>query len=66
MLTGSHCATARHFKVSPKFVNDMVDLRRDTGPFLPERQGNLGRAGKLNRFKVGACAFGGAVRSDPG
>lgn len=44
----SHRETARHFRVSPKFVNDMVKLRRETGALSPKRQGNLGRASKLN------------------
>ncbi len=43
-----HRETARHFRVSPKFVNDMIKLRRQTGGLLAKRQGNLGRAGKLN------------------
>ena len=43
----SHRAAARHFRVSPKFVNDMIKLRRDTGGLAPKRQGNLGRSGKL-------------------
>jgi transposase len=42
-----HRETARHFRVSPKFVNDMVKLRRETGGLAPKRQGNLGRTGKL-------------------
>ena len=44
----SHREAARHFRVSPKFVNDMIKLRRETGALLPKRQGNLGRTGKLN------------------
>ena len=43
----SHREAARHFRVSPKFVNDMVKLRRATGGLSPKRQGNPGR-GKLN------------------
>ncbi len=43
-----HREAARHFRVSPKFVNDMIKLRRETGALLPKRQGNLGRTGKLN------------------
>ena len=43
-----HRETARHFRVSPKFVNDMIKLRRETGALLAKRQGNLGRSGKLN------------------
>jgi transposase len=44
----SHRDAARHFRVSPKFVNDMVKLRRETGALLAKPQGNLGRTGKLN------------------
>lgn len=44
---GTHRAAARHFRVSPKFVNDMIKLRRETGGLEPKPQGNLGRAGKL-------------------
>jgi transposase len=42
-----HREAARHFRVSPKFVNDMIKLRRETGGLEPKRQGNLGRTGKL-------------------
>jgi len=42
-----HREAARHFRVSPKFVNDMIKLRRATGGLAPKRQGNLGRTGKL-------------------
>ena len=45
-----HREAARHFRVSPKFVNDMIKLHRETGALLPKRQGNLGRTGKLNRL----------------
>ncbi len=41
-----HREAARHFRVSPKFVNDMVKLKRETGALAPKRQGNPGR-GKL-------------------
>ncbi len=47
-----HRETARHFRVSPKFVNDMIKLRRETGGLLAKRQGNLGRSGKLNGFEA--------------
>ena len=43
----SHREAARHFRVSPKFVNDMIKLRRATGGLEPKRQGNPGR-GKLS------------------
>jgi len=42
-----HREAARHFLVSPKFVNDMIALRRETGGLAPKPQGNLGRTGKL-------------------
>lgn len=41
-----HREAARHFRVSPRFVNDMIKLRRETGGLAPKRQGNPGR-GKL-------------------
>ena len=37
---------ARHFRVSPRFVNDMVILKRDSGGLLPKVQGNRAE-GKL-------------------
>ena len=43
----SHREASRHFRVSPKFVNDMIKLRRETGALSPKPQGNLGRNGKL-------------------
>ncbi|WP_405048082.1 helix-turn-helix domain-containing protein [Flexibacterium corallicola] len=46
----SHRSTAAHFRVSVKFVNDMVRLKRETGSLLPKRQGNPGR-GKLSGVK---------------
>lgn len=48
----SHRAAARYFQVSPKFVNDMIKLRRETGGLAPKRQGNLGRTGKLRGLDV--------------
>jgi transposase len=42
-----HRQAARHFRVSPKFVNDLVKLRRETGCLTPRRQGNGGGHGKL-------------------
>jgi transposase len=41
-----HREAGRHFRVSPKFVNDMVRLKRETGGLAPKPQGNPGR-GKL-------------------
>ncbi len=42
----SHRFAATHFRVSPRFVNDMVILKRETGSLAPKRQGH-GGAGKL-------------------
>lgn len=42
----SHTAAAAQLRVSIKFVNDMVRLKRETGSLEPKRQGNPGR-GKL-------------------
>lgn len=42
-----HRETARHFRVSPKFVNGLIKLRRETGSLAPRRQGNGGGHGKL-------------------
>lgn len=41
-----HREAARHFRVSPKFVNDMVRLKRETGTLAPKPQGRRG-GGKL-------------------
>lgn len=35
-----HREAARHFRVSPRFVNDMVLLKRETGGLVPKPQGN--------------------------
>lgn len=42
-----HCGAARRFRVSPKFVNELIKLRRDTGSLEPRPQGNGGGHGKL-------------------
>jgi len=42
----SHREAARHFRVSPRFVNNMVILKRASGELAPARQGHLG-GGKL-------------------
>ena len=44
-----HREAARHFRVSPRFVNDMVILKRESGGLLPKVQGNHAE-GKLARF----------------
>jgi transposase len=42
-----HREAARHFRVSPRFVNDLIKLRRETGSLAPRPQGNGGGHGKL-------------------
>jgi transposase len=42
----SHREAARHFRVSPRFVNNMIILNRSTGSLSPARQGH-GPGGKL-------------------
>ena len=42
-----HRQAARYFRVSPKFVNDLVKLRCETGCLTPRRQGNGGGHGRL-------------------
>lgn len=38
---------ARHFRVSPKFVKELVKLRRETGSLAGRRQRNVSGHGKL-------------------
>ncbi|WP_027255759.1 helix-turn-helix domain-containing protein [Leisingera aquimarina] len=47
----SHRSTAAHFRVSVKFVNDMVKLKRETGSLDPKPQGNGGGHGKLGTVR---------------
>jgi len=47
----THRATAARFKVSVKFVNDMVKLMKATGGLAPKTQGNGGGHGKLSALK---------------
>lgn len=47
----SHRAAAARFRVSVKFVNDMVILKRETGGLEPRVQGNGGGHGKLARLR---------------
>lgn len=51
----SHREAARHYRVSPKFVNDMIKLRRETGGLEPKPQGHCGRAGKLLGLGAWVC-----------
>lgn len=47
----THRSAAARFRVSVKFVNDMVKLRRATGSLAPKPQGNGGGHGKLSGLK---------------
>jgi transposase len=48
----SHRLTAARFRVSVKFVNDMIILKRETGGLAPRAQGNGGGHGKLEAVKA--------------
>ena len=55
----THRSTAARFKVSVKFVNDMVKLKTATGGLVPKAQGNGGGHGKLAFLKDWvACRIG--------
>jgi transposase len=43
----SHREAARHFRVSPRFVNNLVKLKAQTGSLAARRQGHGPGAGKL-------------------
>ena len=47
----THRSTAARFKVSVKFVNDMVKLMKSTGGLVPKAQGNGGGHGKLSSLR---------------
>jgi transposase len=47
----THRSTAARFKVSVKFVNDMVKLKATTGGLVPKAHGNDGGHGKLAALK---------------
>jgi transposase len=48
----THRATARHFKVSVKFVNDMIILKRQTGSLARKAQPGMKGRGKLEPYKT--------------
>ena len=48
----SHRSAAARFRVSVRFVNDMVILKRETGGLQPRRQGNGGGHGKLEPVRA--------------
>ncbi len=41
-----HREASRHFRVSPRFVNGLMKLRRETGSLEPRRQGHAPGWGK--------------------
>ena len=45
----THRTAAARFRVSPRFVNNMVILKRETGSLAAKRQGHLG-SGKLRDY----------------
>ncbi len=47
----THRSTAARFRVSVKFVNDMVKLMKETGGLAPKAQGNGGGHGKLSSLQ---------------
>ena len=50
----THRSAADHFRVSPRFVNNMVILKRQTGSLESKRQGHLG-GGKLQEHHAWVC-----------
>lgn len=46
----THWAAAEHFRVSPRFVNNMVILKRETGSLDAKSQGKIG-GGKLRNHE---------------
>ena len=61
-----HREAARHFRVSPRFVNDMVILKRESGGLSPKAQGQPygGQTGALHG--LAARPTGDQGRSDAG
>ncbi len=47
----THRSTAAHFRVSAKFVNDIVKLHKETGSLDPKPQGREPGHGKLGPYK---------------
>ena len=43
----SNREAARHFRVSPRFVNDLMKLKAETGSLAARRQGHGAGGGKL-------------------
>lgn len=62
-----HREAARHFRVSSRFVNELMKLRRETGSLAPRRMGHApGSWGKLASHAVPARADGRGERTDAG
>jgi hypothetical protein len=55
-----HREAARRSRVSPRFVNDMVILKRESGGLLPKAQGNHAK-GKVALISGGVTGPGGAA-----
>lgn len=43
----SNREASRHFRVSPRFVNNLIKLKAETGSLAPRRQGHGAGGGKL-------------------
>ena len=52
-----HREAARHFRVSPRFVNELMKLRRATGSLEPRRQGHAPGWASWRRTPA-SCASG--------
>ena len=59
-------ANARHFRVSPRFVNDMVILKRASGGLLPQARGNHaeGKLAHLSAWLRGRLVLRGRLTLD--
>ncbi len=55
-----HIEAARRSRVSPRFVNDMVILKRESGGLLPKAQGNHAE-GKVALISSRVTGLGGAA-----
>ena len=52
----THRSTAAHFRVSIKFVNDMVKLKRETGHSQPNQLVIAAALASLNLTRIGCLA----------
>lgn len=51
----SHRSTANHFRVSVKFVNDMMKLKKETGSLVPRSFATRKGSGKLEPYRDWLC-----------